>query len=419
MWRAGFALLASGLGAVCVGQVPGLTESRRAGLQLPTVWVFDVAGQEFARWDADKDGVVTEKELDAVILDPQVKGVRAAVKNFAMGEALSGRPVEVTFEFVQSQAFATRRAAVAEVVGKPILDGEGNVVGHWRQWMPSGQLLFDLGRRALMVPTPELYGIEGTGPDFKTLSQGFIGDCYFIALLGAKVHAEAGAVAKMISADPANARAFMVSWGDGVKTAVPAMTDGELALGGGSMRGGLWVRVFEKALAIRLGKAAGTGEGVVAPEVIGKGGNPSRVIPLFTGHTCAVQPLLGRRSASLGEDSVAKEAATLRASLGEAMKMKRVVELATSAAGRLPPGMDRRHAYAVVGYDEGTDVVSVWNPHGLSFSPAGTAGLVNGYAMQNGIFQMPLRDAVALFEVAFVETGEAKEGRSVSGQEGK
>ena len=77
---------------------------------------------------------------------------------------------------------------------------------------------------------------------------------------------------------------------------------------------------------------------------------------------------------------------------------------AETPAGKKTPGISPDHAYAVLGYDKGTDLVHVWNPHGNNFTPKGTDGLQNGYITKRGEFDVPLRDLDQIFSDLNFET---------------
>ena len=61
------------------------------------------------------------------------------------------------------------------------------------------------------------------------------------------------------------------------------------------------------------------------------------------------------------------------------------------------PGLTPKHAYAVLAYDEATDQVTLWNPHGQAFTPKGPAGLANGYPTKDGVFRLPVEEWVVQF----------------------
>ncbi len=52
------------------------------------------------------------------------------------------------------------------------------------------------------------------------------------------------------------------------------------------------------------------------------------------------------------------------------------------------------HAYAVLDFDEKTDALTLWNPHGTNFTPKDSPGKTAGYPRKDGIFAIPLTDFV-------------------------
>ena len=70
---------------------------------------------------------------------------------------------------------------------------------------------------------------------------------------------------------------------------------------------------------------------------------------------------------------------------------------ATGTLPRIPPGFQKKHVYAIVGYDPATDVVEIWNPHGQTFHPRSPPGLTNGYETTHGRFKLPLTDAYSFY----------------------
>ena len=66
---------------------------------------------------------------------------------------------------------------------------------------------------------------------------------------------------------------------------------------------------------------------------------------------------------------------------------------------------DARHAYAVLGYDPATHIVTVWNPHGKDYKPkASPPNPTNGYTVKKGVFEIPLKDFVRVFKAVTYET---------------
>jgi hypothetical protein len=86
--------------------------------------------------------------------------------------------------------------------------------------------------------------------------------------------------------------------------------------------------------------------------------------------------------------------------------------LVTAGTGdeKLPPGIDPRHAYAVLAYDTEKDTLTIWNPHGNTFPGRGRRmgepGLENGYPTKAGIFTVSVADVAKIFRGVIIETDE-------------
>ena len=92
--------------------------------------------------------------------------------------------------------------------------------------------------------------------------------------------------------------------------------------------------------------------------------------------------------------------------LAKAFAEKRLVTCGTGSGGKVP-NVAGNHAYAVTGYDAKTDRISLWNPHGQTFTPKGEAGLKNGYPTKGGRFSMPLPEFMQAFGGLAFETAVA------------
>jgi hypothetical protein len=85
----------------------------------------------------------------------------------------------------------------------------------------------------------------------------------------------------------------------------------------------------------------------------------------------------------------------IREALKSATREKRLMTCGTLKT--TIPGMTPGHAYAVLGYDDSQDQIRIWNPHGDTRTLKGEPGPANGYAMTDGIFEMPLTAFVKEF----------------------
>jgi hypothetical protein len=431
-----------------------LAQTSRRAAPLPQLKLVDVVMRNFDAWDENHDGILQEKEIDAAVLNPAVKGddaaAAAALHNFIFQEHAADRSVVVSKDWLTtSKQMATTRptfngvipAALDAIdpitppgattpgsntpgvtppgVTPPALDRKPSPAVHEapttrlaaaatrptsRPVLPrpiiTPQGFFDGARRVLARGEHRLY--VGDGPAFDKIRQGGLGDCYLISVIGARTWFDAAKMQSMITL--ADEDRYVVHWGDGTTTEVPPLSDGELAAGGAQMSGGLWVRVMEKALAWRKVPEDQRDE-TVAGSAIGKGGNTRMVTMLITGHHADSARLFEGRTPTQGNiDMVLKR---VRPELVKAMADKRLVTLSTLAAPLPPPGMSPKHAYAIIKYDDKEDRVTIWNPHANTFAPHLPEGINNGYVTRGGVFSMSLTECAKIFGSISWETPDA------------
>ena len=330
----------------------------------------------FDTWDLNHDGTLDEKEVALAVENPQTTGEAAAVAaalegSFHQKKGSTPYPkftksyFESTDETLNTLASAVRRAES-------------------RLRTVSAAALFD-----------------PSGITLEKCKQGALGDCYLIAATGAVITRDPDAVNKMIHWEPEQSK-FRVSYGDGYTVDVPALTQGEMAMGGASVSDGLWMRVMEKAWGIRQiqtsKKHSATDEAI---DVMGHGGSPRVALEAMTGHKA--------KSYKLGATPKGPYPGLpeLRAALEEAFRTHHLV-VAGTRAGVTVPGISSNHAYAITGYDVATDTVQIWNPHVNKFTPKGDVGRVNGYPTEQGHFSMPLADFQAVYSGMSIETDAVK-----------
>jgi len=124
--------------------------------------------------------------------------------------------------------------------------------------------------------------------------------------------------------------------------------------------------------------------------------NSARTIEILDGHQTRMVPLRGIQPGT-------PQLAALRKDLNVAQREHQLVK-AVTPTGKKTPGITPGHAYAILGFNNETDLVHVWNPHGNNFTPKGPDGLQNGYVTKTGQFDIPLKDLLQLFNNVTFET---------------
>lgn len=333
------------------------------------------AAAHFPEWDADRNGELSVAEIDRLVVDPKITGAQAAAVG-ALKRAMRGSR---TAAAVQEVTLA-RITALAQAV--PQKD------------QPNLPAMFAFGLKRIALANRTLFGGKADAlPRLTTIHQGKLGNCFCLAPLGALVNGRPQVVARMFKPQPDGS--YDVALGKQTVRIAPP-TDSELAFIASNEQQGLWVNLYEKAVAqVRNDMRPEAERSAAAIEALARGGSAGTMLAFITGHeitrfTCKwakdAKTSAGERDAKLGE---------LRALLAAAVREQRLMTCGTTTVST--PGLTPNHAYAVLGYDEASDRLRVWNPHGNTFTPKGAAGLEHGYAMKDGVFEIPAPDFVRQF----------------------
>ena len=336
----------------------------------------------FATWDRNHDGRLDEEELTRAVQDPSVTGdaaAAAATLKVALTSKRAPQFPPLTLDYFHSDDSSIAYLLTSFKRAETRLKHAGNV---------------------------ELF-VDGP-PTMLGCKQGALGDCYLVAALGAAIHQDPTVVTRMIQPQPETA-AYRVTYGDGVTVDVPPLTQGEMAMGGGGTADGLWLRVLEKAWGVRKIDGSSKLQATTEPsDAMGHGGSVRVALQALTGHMMKSHRLGGNsKGANVELD-------TLRAELRNAIATHHLVGAGTPKKSGVP-GINGNHAYAIIGFDDATDEVVIWNPHVNHFTPKGETGLEHGYPTTEGQFRMPLADFRSVFSGVSIETDKPTKRRPALG----
>lgn len=347
-------------------------------VQEPTTPFTEEVSAQFGAWDRNSDGTISGDELDFFVDDPTIKGKSAAalasLKLVERGDKYKLGPYT-------RELFAKYAAAKKEGLKKD-------------EW-PNFDSMYAAALRRIQRAGPEVFAENQ--PRLEDVNQGAIGDCFFLAPLGALIHRDPERVRRMIRTNEDGT--FTVSFGNGRTVRIAPPTDIELATSSSTDKGGRWVPILEKAFAtVRNEERPESKRKESETDVIARGGATGPSIRTLTGRPFKRFTIRakGKSETPPTDEEAAARLPELRRIIASAVAEERLICAGTPKTVATP-GVPGRHAYAIVGFDEKTDSVRIWNPHGNSFKPKGEAGLRTGYPTKDGFFTVPLADFVRIF----------------------
>lgn len=374
-----------------------------------------IAGERFDAWDTDKDGLLSAGEVDVLCIDPQVKGEEAAAAASIKRIIRSGRYAvpPLTRDYLTTPAPSGRPAPRADADRQDSGEVAAPTPGTPALRTPNFQSSFASSVRRIRSTKRDLFADDT--PDLDRCRQGPLGNCYFVASIGAAVHRDPASITSMITQQEDGS--YLVRFASSQTVTVPALTDAELALSGTTGDEGLWLPVLEKALGLlRIDANPERYTTRTATDAIANGGSTSTIIRMITNHQTARITLKRRpRSTEKGPDGKPIElppvpagdpadlASKVRADVAEAIREQRLVACSTGVES-LPPGISPKHAYAVIAMSQEDDTLTLWNPHGNTVRPKGEPGPKNGYPTRAGVFTLPISEFVSIFSGVVIET---------------
>ncbi len=373
------------LGAVFMG---GMTTS-----DLGPRTLAGIVKLHFKQWDADSNGKLTADEIDRLTVDSAWKGDdAAAIAALKLAFRARNSPLE-------SLSLAdVEPAALREAPRDP--DAESPEV-HDGMKPATLEASFERASRTIRRAKRSIF-LDPT-PDLDRLHQGRIGDCFFVAMVGAMVERDAESVKKMIAVPSRPDDAINVTFAGGRTVAVPPLTDAEFALASTTGDEGAWLPILEKAFgSVRMSGRPEDKRQLSDTDAIARGGSIGTSIEVLTGHRAESIRLSGEKTPRSPEDQAAF-VSSIRTRITEALAAKRLIGAGTDKEPGVP-GISPNHAYAVLSYNKDTDTVHLWNPHGNSFRPKGAPGKTTGYPTRAGKFDVPLDEFVVTFRRLFIET---------------
>lgn len=319
----------------------------------------DTVRNNFDSWDKDRDGRLSDGEVDKAIMDSKNKGADAAA--LATLKEKRDDLEEVANDELGDENDGVSRKDLEE------LDKHKDD----KKLREGSEADFDYRRAKISGQSRELFA--NGNPDPKALKQGSTGNCYFVAALAGLAERDPERLKQMVKDNGDGT--YTVKLGGGKEQKVQAPTDAEVAMYGSAGQDGMWQSVMEKAYAQR------ENNGEFFPEddphdSTGDGGFLGTGVEDVTGHSS------DRDELPLTSEN------EIREKMKKAEKDNAVVTagIRKGITGDEREGMPMGHAYTVLDYDEATDTVTIRNPWGQ--------GEWNGAKDGNddGVFKMSVKD---------------------------
>lgn len=343
--------------------------------------------KNFAAWDLDHDGELTRIEVEKAVASPDFEDAAAAAIATLRRVIAAGKDQKVP-----RFTLANLEKLVPASKGKDGVPDTEAMFNAALEKIGTTSDLFDPGRLSL-----------------DNLAQGKLGDCFCLAPLGALLHRDPQDVVRMFSVT--NDAHVSVTLGGSRVLRVPFPTDAERALMADTGGSGAWANCYEKAVGSMRRDPDDT-EHPTEVSVVTRGGSAGTMLSIVTGHEIERASCIPFQDKKTSEEDKARLLDDIRAKMKATQAAHRLICGGTGSGktsdGHRPPGVRGPHAYAVLRYDETTDTVTLWDPHGDDYTPEDEPpGLRNGYPRQHGRVTVPLKELVLWFGGFSFETDRA------------
>ena len=356
---------------------------------------LEVVRANFPAWDQNHDGTIDRKEIEVAAQDAKYTGDAAA--------ALAVLKIDADAKIAAKKDLGLSHLSDIDTIQSKSDSGE-------KIDSDFGKIFARCQYKLKTVPR-QLY-IDAL-PHLSMIHQGSTLDCYFLASLGGLLETNPRVIVDMIQQNPDGTYNVIFPGKPPLKISAP--TETELAAYTHS-NDGFWLNIIEKAFGeIRhIAPQNYTAEPLDAVAL--NRGSCGEVIRLLTGNSTTrldfhktPEVISSQNDTDLksgtpanASDSSKNVSAAYPPADEEMLGQTRALLKATFAAHKIATASKNRHAYTIVAYDIGHDLVTVHNPYGTSGIvkwPDGT----KGPRMQNGYYICSIPDFVRYYRSISVE----------------
>jgi len=361
---------------VFVGSVLGQQQSSAPKISIQAPSYKKALEQFLPKWDVNKNDRLDRNETSALLRDGSIRSIEAAALATAH------------FWFLKSPD--KKSASLSELtsdINETLAFSNGSLTNVFNM-----EKEYEFYLVHLFTSSRDMFGSKKLG--IEGISQGHLGNCFFVSMAGNLAFQNPDAIKNMIkpNVDGSN----KIEFPDGRSIRINKLSDAVIALGSRTSNQGTWINVLEEAYG-EVYKTITPGDtAVIGLDRISRGGNIGETISLLTGH---------KTDTIAWKSGLPEDLLNIRYLLGKGVKNKSLMGAGVPFdLKKPPPAIIVGHAYAILNYDEKKDLITLWNPHGNDFKPTGPEGFINGYETKGGVFILTSRDFSFLFNYLFVET---------------
>ena len=332
--------------------------------------------QFLPKWDANKNDRLDRNETSALLRDGSIRSIEAAALATAH------------FWFLKSP---DKKSATLDELTSDIKETMAFANGSFT-YVFKMEREYEFYLVHLFTSSREMFGSKKIG--IEGISQGHLGNCFFVSMAGNLAFQNPDAIKNMIKTNEDGSN--KVEFPDGRLVRINKLPEAVIALGSRTSNQGTWINVLEEAYGEVYKSIAPEDTAAIGLDRISRGGNIGETISLLTGH---------QSDTIAWKSGLPEDLLNIRYLLGKGVKNKSLMGAGVPLdLKKPPPAIVVGHAYAVLNYDEAKDLITLWNPHGNDFKPMGPEGFINGYETKGGVFTLSSRDFSFLFNYLFVET---------------